>query len=197
MVGLMTAIFLVNSFAGGKKVNTSRLSQYTHAVVVDQWEQDAMNHEDLHEIYQDIFSHPAGNDGQFYTQEQWDKLDLGVPYVAYDDNPKAWHYSAKFIQEMVNVIRMNNLQKRFVVSNEDHLKMSSSGEFSGWITSFRMFLSNPTVRNVWEQYKYRHGSPHLTAWVKYFVIEPVENNPEFFKAHQEQWDRDVNDILKG
>ena len=58
-----------------------------------------------------------------------------------------------------------------------------------------MFFTNPTIRNVWEQYKYRHGNPEYSAWVRYYITDVIED-PEFFKNHQEKWDKESVELLK-
>jgi len=168
------------------------LSHFTQEIVVDRWEADAMNYPILNNLYKEIFS--MGN--SFYTRAEWNAKGLShIKYIPYDGNEEEWHFAAKFIQEMVNIVRMFKLEDKFKINNESDLIKSNQGSFAGWITCFRMYLNSPIVRNVWEQYKYRHVNPMFTAWVHYFVIDVVENNPEYFVEHRNNWDSEVKHWL--
>jgi len=174
------------------------LSLYTQDVVVDRWEADAMNYPALNQMYKEIFSKSGGDNSQFLTREEWKNLGLShVPYIPYDGNEEKWHYAAKFIQELVNIVRMFGLEKKFKVGNQEDLIKSNDGTFAGWNTCFRMYLSHPVVRNVWEQYKYRHVNPKFSAWVQYFVIDVIENDPSYFKNHINMWNTEMNKWLNG
>uniref|UniRef100_A0A6C0LXH1 Uncharacterized protein n=1 Tax=viral metagenome TaxID=1070528 RepID=A0A6C0LXH1_9ZZZZ len=171
------------------------LSHFTQEIVVDRWEADAMNYPVLNTLYKEIFSMGTGN--SFYTRAEWNAKGLShIKYVPYDGNEEKWHYSAKFIQEMVNIVRMFKLEDKFKINNKLDLIKSNQNAFAGWITCFRMYLNNPIVRNVWEQYKYRHVNPKFTAWVHYFVIDVVEKNPDFFLQHRNKWDSELKQWLK-
>lgn len=173
------------------------LSLYTQDVVVDRWEADAMNYPSINNLYKEIFSKATGDSNHFYTRDEWVAAGYGhIPYVPYDGNEEKWHYAAKFIQEMANIVRMFHLEEKFRVNVTEDLIKSNEGAFAGWITCFRMYLSNPLVRNVWEQYKYRHVNPKFSAWVKYYVTDVVEQNPNFFKDHVKNWDIEVSKWLE-
>lgn len=168
------------------------LSHFTQEIVVDRWEADAMNYPVLNTVYKEIFS--MGN--SFYTRAEWNAKGFShIKYVPYAGNEQEWHFAAKFIQEMVNIVRMFKLESKFKINNELDLIKSNQNAFAGWITCFRMYLNNPIVRNVWEQYKYRHVNPKFTAWVNYFVIDVVEKNPEYFLQHRKNWDAEVKHWL--
>lgn len=173
------------------------LSKFTQQVVVDRWEKDVSKNVNLYQMYKDIFSKPSNsvNKNGFYTIYQWEKKFPDVPYVPYEGNEDSWHFAAQYIQEQLNIYRMFHLADKFKVGNENDLKKSQEGIFAGWISCFRMFFTNPTIRNVWEQYKYRHGNPLYSAWVKYYVTDVIEK-PGFFKNHQEKWDKESVEILK-
>ena len=174
------------------------LSLYTHKVIVDGWESDAMNYSQLDGLYEQIFSKPGG-DGEtnsFLTKKQWDNLHIPVKYVPYKGHEKQWHYAAKFTQEMVNVVRTFNLQKLFPINNQKAMASSFSGIYAGWFTSFRMFMAEPMIRNVWEQGKYSHVNPAFTAWVQYYIIDAVEKDPDFWSKNRERWNKNVAKLLE-
>lgn len=172
------------------------LSKFTQQVVVDRWEKDVLNNRELYQMYKDIFSKPSNSDDKsgFYTRQKWEERFPEVPYVPYEGNEDSWHFAAQYIQEQLNIYRMFHLAKKFKLGDEDDLKKSQEGIFAGWISCFRMFFTNPTIRNVWEQYKYRHGNPEYSAWVRYYVTDVIED-PEFFKNHQEKWDKESVELL--
>jgi len=179
------------------KKNNYELSNYTHTVVVDGWERNAFEYnKELSKMYQHIFSKPSGySKNSFISKKEWDNLGLNVPYVPYKGNEIKWNYAAQFCQEMTNIYRMFNLDKQYKIGNKKDLIKSKSTEFSGWFSSFRMWLSVPIVRNVWEQYKYRHINPSLSAWVKYFITDPIDNDKNFWIKHREEWNKKINQIL--
>ena len=172
------------------------LSKFTQQVVVDRWEKDVSKNRELYQMYKDIFSKPSNSDDKsgFYTRQKWEERFPKVPYVPYEGNEDSWHFAAQYIQEQLNIYRMFHLAKKFKLGDEDDLKKSQEGIFAGWISCFRMFFTNPTIRNVWEQYKYRHGNPEYSAWVRYYVTDVIED-PEFFKNHQEKWDKESVELL--
>ena len=173
----------------------SKLSLYTQKVVVDTWEADAMNYPRIHDTYKQVFSYVSSDSGQFLTKQEWESLGIPVEYVPFEGNEEAWHYSAKFIQEMVNIVRMFGLEQKFRINNEQDLEKSQENKYAGWMTGFRMFLKSPIVRNVWEQYKYRHVNPYFSAWVKYFITDPIDQDPDFFKKHRAKWDHAINQVF--
>ena len=132
---------------------------------------------------------------KFMSKEQWAKKKLKVPFIPYKGHELEWHYCAKFCQHLVNIYRMFDLDKKFKTNSKEDLKNSNFGLFAGWITTFKMFLSVPVVRNVWEQYKYCMGNPELSAWVKYFITDPLEKDPKFFSKHRNYWDKEITKIL--
>ena len=173
----------------------SKLSLYTEKVVVDTWEANALKIPQIQPSYKKIFSTVASDSGDFLTKEEWDKLNIPAPYVPYEGNEEAWHFSAQFIQKMVNIVRMFALEDKFKINNKADLIKSQENMYAGWITGFRMYLKTPIVRNVWEQYKYRHVNPNFSAWVKYFITDPIDNDPDFFAKHRKRWDQAIDKAL--
>jgi len=172
------------------------LSLFTQQVVVDRWENEAMENPELDELYESIFSRSNGDINGFYSKEKWEQLNIPVEYVPYHGNETQWHYSAKFLQELVNIVRMFELEKKFQINNMSDLKKSTEGKFAGWITAFRMYLKEPIVRNVWEQYKYKHVNPEFSAWVKFYITDIIDNDPLFFQKHKDKWESSMNKVLK-
>ena len=178
-----------------EKEMASELSLFTEKVVVDTWENDAMNHPKVQTVYEQVFSNPGSKSGHFLTEKEWLELKIPVEYVPYQGNEEAWHYSAKFIQEMVNIVRMFGLEQKFRINHPEDLIKSQQSMFAGWFTCFRMYLKAPIVRNVWEQYKYRHVNPKFSAWVQYFIIQPLDDDPDFFEKHREMWNESTQVFL--
>lgn len=181
-----------------KKANREEireLSQYAHTVVIHGWERQAAHEPNLNDLYENIFSQASGTTDGFMTEEEWMKLGLSVPYVPYKGHEQEWHYAAEMLQEMRNLVRMFQLDSKFKVNYSQDLERSLSSEFTGWIMSFRMWLNVPLVRNVWEQYKYTYDKPKFSAWVQYYVINPVEQDPDYFKHHRAAWNLQVKKIL--
>ena len=172
------------------------LAKFTQQIVVDRWENDFSKNKNLGKLYQSVFSKPSNsiNKKGFYTKSQWEKKFPHIPYVPYEGNEDSWHFAAQFIQEQLNIYRMFHLDQKFKLGNNKDLTKSQQGLFAGWMTCFRMFYSNPIIRNVWEQYKYRHSSPYYSAWVKYYIIDIIEK-PNFFKEHVQSWDKQAVDLL--
>jgi len=177
------------------KNNIRELSRMTQNIVVDGWENDAIEHPELNKIYESIFSRPSSNKNGFLSKKDWDNLGLNVPYIPFKGNELEWHYSAKFIQEMVNIYRINHLDEKFKVGNKIDLEKSKLYNSAGWINSFKMWMAEPIVRNVYEQYKYRHVNPDFTAWVQYFIINPLDEDPNYWIKHKKGWDNAQNFIL--
>ena len=171
------------------------LSLFTQQVVVDRWEDEAMQNPGLNDMYESIFSKSGGDNNNFYTEEEWEQLNIPVKYTPYKGNEEQWHYAAKFIQELVNIVRMFELEKKFQINNMDDLKKSTEGKFAGWITCFRMYLKDPIVRNVWEQYKFRHVNPEFSAWVKFYITDVIDNDPNFFQKHKDKWNSSIHKAL--
>ncbi len=177
------------------KASMRELSAYTQQVVVDGWEKDAMMYPSLNPLYQKIFSKMVSKH-HFLTQQQWQSLKLSVPYVSYQGHEQQWHYAAKFLQEMANITRVFGLMQHFKINDQQDLAKSLNGDFAGWVQTFRMFLSVPIVRNVWEQYKYQYIDPHYTAWIQYYVINVIDHNPNYFSQSRKDWDKKVALYLK-
>ena len=172
------------------------LSLFTQQVVVDRWEGDAMDNQRLNDIYESVMSSPGGsNNGIFYTKEEWEKLNIPVEYVPYKGHEVEWHYAAKFIQEMGNIVRMFELEKKYRINNQEDLIKSTEGRFAGWLTGFRMWLQDPIVRNVWEQYKYRHIDPNFSAWVQFYCTDVIDSDPEFWRKHRDKWQNSIEKAL--
>ena len=175
----------------------TNLSLFTQQVVVDRWEEDAMKDPKLNDLYEKIMSNAAGGaNNSFYTKEEWEALNIPVEYVPYKGNETEWHYAAKFIQEMVNIVRMFDLQEKFRLHSAADLEKSTKGKFAGWITCFRMFLAEPIIRNVWEQYKFRHVNPAFSAWIKFYCTDVLDNDPEFWSKHKAKWMDSVHEIYE-
>lgn len=177
------------------RVEAQNLSNYTHTTVIDNWESKAMKYPELNPLYQSIFCKQVGNTTTFLTKTQWESLGLNIPYIPFEGNENEYHYAAINIQAMVNIVRMNTLDKTFKINNEEDLKKSTSSKYGGWFTAFRMWMTTPLCRNVWEQYKYSMVNPEFSAWVEYFVIQPTEK-PEFWINHRTNWDNAAQEILK-
>ena len=203
---LITSLFLVYEISRQGELSVEKnkteksqiqqqLSFFTERVVVDGWEKNAQNIPSINAFYASIFSAPAGGEGAFLNEQQWNARFPDIPYVPFIGHEHEWHYAAQFIQQMVNVVRMFDMQKRFPLGSDEHLQNSLSGKFSGWITSFRMFFQAPLTRNVWEMYKYRHVNPEFTAWVQFYVIDPVHKDPHFWQKHYASWDAEVDRLL--
>lgn len=185
----------IETLKNQKKMFDKDLSLFTQRIVVDRWEDDVMKYPQLNKFYQETFSQMNGTKNGFLSQKEWKKLNIPVKYVPFKDNEFEWHYSAKCIQEMVNIIRMFNLEEKYKLGNKEDLEKSLDGEFGGWIVGFRMFLNNPLVRNVWEQYKSRHVNPKFTAWIEYYVIKVIDENPDYFRDHYTSWQEKTNKYL--
>ena len=180
-----------------KRHNEHELSTIAEQIVVGTWEGNPIEYPELNGIYEGIMGHQVTADGnvRFKNQQEWQTLYPGLKYFDFKQNTHAWHYAAAFCQQMVNVIRMFELQNRFKLGDGTHLDLSLNSNFSGWLTTFRMFIKNPMVRQVWETNKTRYSDPQLTAWVQYYVIDPVDGDPDLFIKHRRHWDRQVAAIL--
>tara|TARA_B100001989_G_scaffold162318_1_gene116566 strand:+ start:1583 stop:2461 length:879 start_codon:yes stop_codon:yes gene_type:complete len=172
------------------------LAQYSSKVVVGTWETLPMDHPDINPLYQSIFGNITGNNGFFMTEAQWTKRYPTIPYVPFEGNELEWHYAAKYCQQMIDVIRMFQLDSQFPINDKSSRSKSSDSVYAGWFTTFKMFLNNPTVRNVWEQYKYRHANPELSAWVQYYVLDIIDSDQGSITLHDENWNHQTETILE-
>ena len=172
------------------------LAKYSSKVVVSTWETLPMNHPDLNPVYQSIFGNVTGNDGVFMTKTQWIERYPTIPHVSFEGNEVEWHYAAKFCQQMVDVIRMFRLDSQFPINDNSSRLKSSGSVYAGWFATFKMFLNSPTVRNVWEQYKYRHANPKLSAWVQYYVLDVIDSDQGSITLHDEKWHQKTKNILE-
>lgn len=170
----------------------NNLSKFTHDTVIENWEKDTINYPELNPMYENIFSMSTGNNGYFLTQEQWQEKDLGVPYVSFSGNEIEWHFAAQFCQEMVNIIRAHALIEKFPV----HYPMPKDNPFHSWLIKFRLFMKDPIVRNVWEQYRYHFANVHIDAWITHHIIEFVDKNPDFHTEQLEQWQREKARVIR-
>ena len=155
-----------------------------------------MKNPELNTLYQQIFSSITGNNEGFETQEQWEKRGLKVKYVPFEGNELKWHYAAKFCQAMTNIYRMFKLNEIFKIHEEKESIAHQENKLYHWLNFFTLFLKDPTVRNVWEQYKYRHANPGMSAWVKYYITDPIDS--EVRESDQpNKPDSQVNNYLQG
>lgn len=178
-------------------INKQNLSLYTDTVVVKNWEADATKYPQLNELYEEIFSKPSGSKGGFMTKEAWEKKFPDIAHIPYEGNEEKWHYAAKFCQQMINVVRMFNLNTLYKIEIAGDKDLILHSPYAGWISEFRAFMQNPLIRNVWEQYKYRHVNPQFSAWVQYYIIDEVDSKKDIFKTHNKRWNQEVNDLLSG
>ena len=180
-----------------KRHNDHDLSTIAEKIVVGTWEGNPFIYPQLNNLYEGIMGHQVTADGtvRFRNRQEWQAIHPGLKYFEFKHHALSWHYAAEFCQQMVNVIRMFELQKRFKLGDGNDLDMSLNSNFSGWLTGFRMFLKNPLVRQVWETNKTRYSDPQLTAWVQYYVIDLVDRDPDLFIKHRRHWDREVAALL--
>lgn len=173
------------------------LSSFTENIVIGTWEDETMSTPQLQELYANTLGAASGSDSKtFLNKEEWDKNFPSIPYYSYKNNEQKWHYAAKFCQQMVNIIRMFDLHMNFHINKESDREKSMTGAYGGWITGFRMYMQHPLVRNVWEQSKTRYDSPDITAWVQYFVIDTMENDPNYWENHARNWEKSMQEYLK-
>lgn len=160
------------------------LSNFTQRVIVDRWEKDSKSIPELTTMYDDIhFSYLSPPDK--VIKERLKKAK--IPYVTREDNPQAWHFAAQYIQELVNVVRKFGIEGRFPTNDEKALASINTTAYAGWFQCFRTYMATPTIRNVWERYKYRHVTPSFTAWVEYYIIEPISDS-KFWSSHRKDWE---------
>lgn len=173
------------------------LNAYTTEVVIRNWETDPVSHPALNKLYESIFSYAAGGNGQFMTKSEWQAKYPHITYVPYVGNERQWHFSAKFCQHVTNVVRMFKLDDYYLITDLNAKATILNSPYAGWLTSFQSFMSYPIVRNVWEQYKFRHANPKLTAWVQHFILDEIDNNPDFFNTNKAIWQQHVENYLSG
>jgi hypothetical protein len=192
ILSALVVVVLIASLLGDTKLQKKQnertrrndLSNYAQRVIVDRWETEPAEHPELASFYDDVhLAHLSPPDAVIRaTLER-----AGVPYVRKADNPRAWHFAAKFIQEMVNVVRTYELDEKFVINDTEAFDRVIQSPYAGWFACMRSFMSNATVRNVWERYKYRHSHPYMSAWTQFYIVDPIED-PEFWASHHRQWD---------
>ena len=173
------------------------LSIYTDTVVVQNWESDPLTYPQLNELYQEIFSKPMGSRSGFMTKKAWEEMYPEIPCVPYEGNEEQWHYAQKFCQQMTNVVRMFNLNVLYKIGDQTDKDNILHSPYAGWMTEFKAFMQNPLIRNVWEQYKYRHVNPQYSAWVQDYIISDIDSDKDIFKHHNTRWGEEVNAILSG
>ena len=99
---------------------------------------------------------------------------------------------------MTNLYRVFKLGNIYVLNNEKHLEESIKYNYQSTystIVVFRLWLSDEFVRNVWENIKKTMNSPNFCAWVQYFIINPVENDKNFWIKYSENWREQENKLL--
>ena len=168
------------------------LSNFTQRIIVDRWEKDAKSTPELSAMYDDIhlnYLSPPDDTIRERLQKE------NVPFVTKEDNPQAWHFAAQYIQELVNVVRKFELEERFPLNDKQARDNINHTAQAGWFQCFRTYMANPTVRNVWERYKYRHVNPAFTAWVQFYIIEPISKST-FWPKHRDDWEAKTNTFLK-
>ena len=158
--------------------NRHEISNYTYTTVIENWEKDAIDHPELNPLYQNIFGVGSDTTGHFLTQEQWKKIAPHIPFIAFEDNPLQWHFAVQLCQEMVNIVRTFDLYNLLRIGTDTN----KSSEYQKLLISFRVFMRNPTVRNVWEQYRYHFANVYINAWIKYHITDFIDNNPDFMLA---------------
>lgn len=161
--------------------NRHMISDYTYTTVVKNWEKDAIDHPELNPLYENIFGMSADNTGYFPTKEQWGKQAPHIPFVPFEDNPKQWHFAVQLCQEMVNTVRTFDLYNQKKIGT-DTKKIS---KFDTLLTTFRVFMKNPTVRNVWELYRYHLANVYIDAWITYHITDFIDQNPDFMLSLDE------------
>lgn len=167
------------------------LSIFSNDIIVDVWDSQTMNDAMLWPLYSATHN-LKNNERHSLLRQDWLQSHPNLPFVPYEGNEIEWHYSVKFCQQMINIIRMFNLTERFKLNQADQLEISQKGTYAGWLTCFRMFLKSPTVRSAWEQNKTLLASPMITAWITYYVTDVIDNEPEFFKNHAKMWQENTD-----
>ena len=156
-----------------------------------------MQHTALNPLYEQIMGRQKGSNGlmRFKSEYEWHQVYPNLSYAPFEANELQWHYAVAFCQEMINVIRMFDLTHRFQIGNPSDLDRSITDTFSGWLVTFRIHMKNPFVRQVWLTNQTRHGNPEISAWVQYYVTDPIDADPDYFIKHQSRWDHEVAKIL--
>ena len=173
------------------------ISSFSENIVIDTWEKETMASPKLHALYNKTLGATSGSSSHTYlTKEEWHKLHPIIPYFPYEGNEQKWHYAGKFCQQMINIIRMFDLTSSFRINSESDREKSVTSAYGGWVTGFRMYMQHPLIRNVWEQNKTRFASPDITAWVQFFVIDPLEDDLNFWETHASNWDKNIQKYLK-
>ena len=197
VVAIYQISYDVNSSAAtDKDSNEHALSLIADEIVVATWETDPMTYPELNALYESTVGHQVADYfNRFKSESEWKKSYPNLPYHFFVDHPTSWHYASKFCQQMVNIIRMFDLQIKLPLGDtyvRDHLLQS---QFVGWITTFRLFLKNPIVRQVWETNKTTYVNPSMTAWVNFYIVDYVDSHPDFYRQHRYEWDAAVDTIL--
>lgn len=168
------------------------LSNFTQRIIVDRWEKDAKSTAELASMYDDIHLNYLSPPDDIIRKRLKKE---NIPYISKEDNTDAWHFAAQYIQELVNVVRKFELEERFPLNDKKARDNINQTAQAGWFQCFRTYMANPTVRNVWERYKYRHVNPAFTAWVQFYIIEPISNST-FWPKHRKDWEAKTNKFLK-
>jgi hypothetical protein len=172
----------------GKSALRNNLSDFTQRVIVDGWETYALEVEGM---YDEIIQPFAPGEPEMMRR----MAQTSQPYLTKKGREKEWHYAARFVQEMVNIARKFALDTKFPIAPEN-LERIAKTPFAGWFVCLRLYLNSPVVRNVWERYKYRHVNPYFSAWVHYFIIDPVDKDPaKFWREHRAQWDKSLIEFM--
>lgn len=170
---------------------------YTESVAVTGWEDSTMLDPRLNRMYGRIFSLSSAHDGQSQSaQEAWEKAHPSIPFIPFEGNEVQWHYATKFIHQMMLITEMYGLEQQFTIDTTTSSHDTLFGMYAGWMTSFRMFMKNDLVRNVWEQTSSYYATPHFIAWVKYHITDVIDNQPNFFKDHRKAWEAQVAKIIQ-
>lgn len=185
-----TIYYLINHSKLKKKELQQTSTLYAGKIIIDRWEKNAEDNE-IAELYNNIIE--LQNGGNFYTEKEWIKKFPSIKYVDITSNNKKLRFISKFIQEMTDSVRIFDLENKYIINNKKDIQRSlrnnTDENLLGWFTSYRMWLSNDYVRNVWENTKYSYKSPEFSKWVQYFIIDPVENNPNFWIEHKKNWNK--------
>lgn len=184
-----------------EKKLTKSLAEYGDIIVIGSIEKNAIEYKGISRFYENILKE---NSPELKNKKGlWEKRFPNIPYVKYQENEIQWHYSSIFIRQMISLINVFEMKKILPLSNKKKLSKSDLKEIekrkrilAGWLVCFKLFLNNPTVRNAWENTQSVYADPDTIAWVQQYIINSLENNPEYFKEHRERWEAEVTEILK-
>jgi hypothetical protein len=171
------------------------INNYAKTVTIQGWEDTPMQYPELNKTYKKTFALSPKDNPTYMNKSQWEKKFPGIAYIPFEGHEQQWHYAAKFIQQMIIITKIFELEKEFKIENTGSTGDTVFGPYAGWMTSFRMFLKNDIVRNVWEQTASHNTTPAFAAWVKFHITDIIDKEPNFFKNHKNHWHQQVQLIL--